>query len=87
MCIRDWSLVDSARTAGLKISIDQYPYDASYTGISVLIPAWARAGGQKEFVKRTQNSSLRDSIKNGIVFNILNDRGGNDLDRVQFAKV
>ena len=38
------SLVDSARTAGLNISLDQYPYDASYTGISVLIPSWARAG-------------------------------------------
>ena len=81
------SLVDSARAAGLKISLDQYPYDASYTGISVLIPSWARAGGQKEFVKRTEDSSLRDSIKRGIAFNILNDRGGNDLDRVQFAKV
>ena len=81
------SLVDSARTIGLKISLDQYPYDASYTGISVLIPSWARAGGQKEFIKRTKNASLRDSIKRGIEFNILNDRGGNDLDRVQFAKV
>ena len=30
---------------------------------------------------------MRDRIKNGIVFNILNDRGGSDLDRVQFAKV
>lgn len=81
------SLVDSARTVGLKISIDQYPYDASYTGISVLIPSWARAGGQKEFIKRTEDASTRDSIKKGIEFNILNDRGGNDLDRVQFAKV
>ena len=81
------SLVDSARTVGLKISIDQYPYDASYTGISVLIPAWARAGGQKEFIKRTEDVSMRDSIRKGIEFNILNDRGGNDLDRVQFAKV
>ena len=53
------SLVDSARTVGLKISIDQYPYDASYTGISVLIPAWARAGGQKEFIKRTEDVSMR----------------------------
>ena len=81
------SMVDSAREIGLKISIDQYPYDASYTGISVLIPSWARAGGQKEFVRRTKDPKLRDSIKKGIVFNILNDRGGNDLDRVQFAKV
>ena len=30
---------------------------------------------------------LRDSIVNGIVFNILNDRGGGDLRRVQLARV
>ena len=81
------ALVDSARVAGLNIMIDQYPYNASYTGISVLIPAWARAGGNKAFIERVSNPKLRDSIKNGIVFNILNDRGGDDLDRVQFAKV
>jgi dihydroorotase/N-acyl-D-amino-acid deacylase len=81
------ALVDSARVAGLDILMDQYPYEASYTGISVLIPGWARAGGNKQFAKRIDNPILRDSIKNGIIFNILNDRGGNDLDRVQFAKV
>ena len=81
------ALVDSARVAGLDILMDQYPYEASYTGISVLIPGWARAGGNKQFAKRVGNPSLRDSIKKGIIFNILNDRGGNDLDRVQFAKV
>jgi len=67
--------------------MDQYPYNASYTGISVLIPSWARAGGNKEFIQRLDNPKLRDSIKNGIIFNILNDRGGDDLDRIQFAKV
>ncbi|WP_347923970.1 D-aminoacylase [Pontimicrobium sp. SW4] len=81
------ALVDSARVAGLNIMIDQYPYNASYTGISVLIPGWARAGGNKAFIERVSNPKLRDSIKAGIVFNILNDRGGDDLDRVQFAKV
>jgi len=81
------ALVDSARVAGLNIMIDQYPYNASYTGISVLIPGWARAGGNKAFIERVANPKLRDSIKAGIVFNILNDRGGDDLDRVQFAKV
>ena len=81
------SLVDQARAKGLNIMIDQYPYNASYTGISVLIPGWARAGGNKKFIERLKSPKLRDSIKNGIVFNILNDRGGDDLDRVQFAKV
>jgi dihydroorotase/N-acyl-D-amino-acid deacylase len=39
------AMVDQARENGLNIMMDQYPYNASYTGISVLIPGWARAGG------------------------------------------
>lgn len=81
------AMVDSARAAGLDIKLDQYPYNASHTGISVLIPGWARAGGNEVFKKRVQNPKLRDSIKSGIIFNILNDRGGEDLKRIQFAKV
>jgi len=84
---RTLAMVDSARAKGLDIKMDQYPYAASYTGISVLIPNWARAGGPEEFKKRIADPVLKDSIKNGIVFNILNDRGGSDLDRVQFGKV
>ena len=81
------AMVDSARGAGLDIRIDQYPYDRSYTSISILIPGWARAGGNDAFRERLANPRLRDSIKAGIVFNLINDRGGADLDRVQFAKV
>lgn len=81
------AIVDSARASGLNVLMDQYPYDASYTGISVLIPSWARAGGDEAFKNRVLNPKLKDSIKKGIVFNILNDRGGDDLDRIQFAKV
>ena len=81
------ALVDSARAKGLDIKIDQYPYNASHTGISVLIPGWARAGGNDAFIERVKNPALRDSISAGIVFNILNDRGGDDLDSVQFANV
>lgn len=81
------SMVDSARVLGLDIMMDQYPYIASYTGISVLIPAWARAGGQEAFKLRIENSILRDSIKQGIVYNILHDRGGGDLNRILLAKV
>jgi len=80
------AMVDSARAAGIDVMIDQYPYTASYTGLSVLIPAWSRGGGQKEFIKRTENPVLKDSILAGIEFNILNDRGGGDLRRVQLAK-
>lgn len=79
------SMVDSARKIGLDIMMDQYPYTASHTGISVLIPSWAMEGGN--FASRIENPVLKDSIKKGIIYNILNDRGGKDLNRIQFSRV
>jgi N-acyl-D-amino-acid deacylase len=82
---RTLAMVDSARAIGLDIMMDQYPYTASHTGISVLIPSWALENG--EFATRVEALALRDSIKKGIIFNILNDRGGKDLNRIQFSRV
>ena len=81
------AMVDSARGAGTDVMLDQYPYTATHTGIGVLVPSWAMAGGTAEFRKRAADPVLRDSILAGIVFNILNDRGGGDLRRVQFSRV
>jgi len=80
-------MVADARAAGLDVMVDQYPYTASYTGISVLIPPWSMVGGRYDkFADRVADPTLRDSIKKGIVFNIMNDRGGGDLKRIQLAK-
>jgi dihydroorotase/N-acyl-D-amino-acid deacylase len=84
---RTLAMVDSARAMGLDVRMDQYPYTATSTGIAVLIPSWALAGGDSAFARRTRDPVLRDSIMRGIVFNLLNDRGGGDLRRVQFARV
>ena len=81
------AMVDSARKAGTDVMIDQYPYTATHTGIGVLVPAWAMAGGNAEFAKRLASPVLKDSIVRGIVDNIVNDRGGGDLARVQFSRV
>jgi dihydroorotase/N-acyl-D-amino-acid deacylase len=84
---RTLGMVDSARAAGVDVVVDQYPYTATYTGIGVLVPAWAMANGDSAFERRLRTPALRDSIVRGIVFNILNDRGGGDLRRVQLARV
>lgn len=81
------AMVDSARKAGTDVMIDQYPYTATHTGIGVLVPSWAMAGGDAEFRKRLAVPALKDSIMRGIIDNILNDRGGGDLARVQFSRV
>lgn len=84
---RTLAMVDSARAAGSDVRIDQYPYTATYTGISILLPPWSLAGGDSAFARRVSDPVLRDSIEAGTVFNIINDRGGNDLRRVQLARV
>ena len=85
--VRTLAMIDSARAAGVDVMADQYPYTATYTGIGVLVPAWAMADGDSAFARRLRDPALRDSIVKGIVFNILNDRGGGDISRVQLAKV
>jgi N-acyl-D-amino-acid deacylase len=81
------SMVDSARSIGLDIMMDQYPYTASSTGLSVLIPTWAMAGGNEAFKERVADPDTRKKIHEEIMFNIEYDRGGADLDVVQFANV
>ena len=84
---RTLRMVDSARARGIDVMIDQYPYPATYTGIGILLPAWAMADGRGAYERRLQDPALRDSIVRGIVWNIENDRGGGDLRRVQLARV
>jgi N-acyl-D-aspartate/D-glutamate deacylase len=81
------AMVDSARRAGTDVMIDQYPYTASYTGLGVLVPSWAQAGGDSALARRMREPALRDSILRGVVNLLETDRGGGDLARVQFADV
>ena len=85
--VKTLAMVDSARRAGTDVMIDQYPYTATHTGIGVLVPSWAMVGGNTEFERRLSDATVRDSIVRGIVDNIINDRGGGDLSRVQFSRV
>ena len=81
------ALVDSARAAGLDIMMDQYPYTASHTGLSVLIASWALEGSAEDFKNRVADKKLKARILEGIRFNLLNDRGGGDLKNIQFSTV
>ena len=81
------AMIDSARAAGIEVSADQYPYTATHTGISILVPSWALADGNDALQRRLEDPVLRDSIRSGLLWNLVNDRGGNDLSRVQFSSV
>ena len=69
-------MVDEARARGIDITIDQYPYTASQTGITALIPQWAQEGGRNRMLARINSQETQQSVKDAIVDKILYDRGG-----------
>jgi N-acyl-D-aspartate/D-glutamate deacylase len=68
--------IEQAQADGLKITADQYPWQASGTRISnALLPSWVKAGTQEEYMQRLNNQALRERIFNETAEN-LRKRGG-----------
>jgi len=78
-------LVEEARARGVDVTIDQYPYTASSTGIASLFPQWALEGGQKSTVERLSAPAERARIKATVVQNLKIDRGAGDPKNVQIV--
>ncbi len=69
--------IERARGRGVPVYADQYPYDASGTGLSAaLVPRWAQVGGQDAFAGRLGGVD-RGRITAAIVENLAR-RGGPD---------
>ncbi|MDB6174952.1 MAG: D-aminoacylase [Chthoniobacteraceae bacterium] len=52
-------LIESARAEGLDITEDQYPYTASSTGMSQLVPDNIKEGGHARFLERLGNAEAK----------------------------
>jgi dihydroorotase/N-acyl-D-amino-acid deacylase len=78
-------LVDAAIRRGVDVTSDQYPYPASSTGLPAVFPRWSLEGGTDALRVRLQDPVQRAKIKEGIVFSMINERGGNDPSRVTLA--
>jgi dihydroorotase/N-acyl-D-amino-acid deacylase len=56
------ALIDSARRAGFDVTADVYPYTASGTGLSAIVPAWVQAGGTDSMVFRLKDPEVRKRL-------------------------
>ena len=56
------SLVEGARARGLDVTADRYPYTASSTGLSTLLPDWAKDGGRIAVLGRLENPEERQRV-------------------------
>lgn len=79
-------LVDEARSRGVDVTIDQYPYTASQTSITALVPQWAQEGGNAQLLARIDSQETRPVLKAAVVERILFDRGGGDPKNVFISR-
>ena len=54
--------IEQARARGVHVCADQYPYVASSTGLSTVIPDWAHEGGWGKMVERLRDPEERKRI-------------------------
>lgn len=57
------ALIDSARHAGIDVTADQYPYIASGTGLSSILPTWVQAGGTDSMIARLRDPAVRSRLR------------------------
>lgn len=71
-------MVDEAIARGVDVSIDQYPYTASATTLTILFPGWSLDGGRDALLARMEDTAQRARMQREIAYNIEVDRGGNN---------
>jgi N-acyl-D-amino-acid deacylase len=60
-------IFDDARTEGLEVYCDMYPYIATSSGFSSSFPGWAREGGLEKFIERTRDPGLYAEMKKELI--------------------
>lgn len=80
-------LVDEARSRGVDVTVDAYPYPASATSISAaLMPTWAQEGTRDDILNRLRDSATRRKILGATLQIILDGRGGGDPRNIMVSR-
>jgi N-acyl-D-amino-acid deacylase len=57
------ALVDDARSEGLDVTFDTYPYEWASTRLLIMIPPWVQSGGPMRTKERLADAGVRDRIR------------------------
>lgn len=56
------SMIENARTAGIEVTIDQYPYTASSTSLNSLLPSEILEGGRDSTISRLSDKTVEKEV-------------------------
>lgn len=59
--------IEQARAQGLDVAANIYPYEASSTGLSAILPSWALEGGWDALKKRLADTETRARIERDVL--------------------
>ena len=57
------TLLEDARSRGVRLGCDQYPYIACQTWLTSILPYWAQAGGAKAVAQRLTDPEVRAQLR------------------------
>ena len=81
------ALLESARSDGLDVTADQYPYVASSTTLQAILPPWAQEGGVDQVLQRLQDPDTRTKIRDDLLGPSGETRTQASLDNVMISSV
>jgi N-acyl-D-amino-acid deacylase len=55
--------VDQARTSGIDLTFDSYPWEAGSSTLHMVVPMWAHNGGPYELLQRLKNKDDRSKMR------------------------
>lgn len=67
-------LINNARSEGLDITTDMYMYNASSTGLNVVLPDWAKEGGHQKTMEMITKPEVRKRMIEDIDFHVPPDK-------------
>jgi N-acyl-D-amino-acid deacylase len=60
------AMIERARSEGLDVTVDQYPYRAGATSLATLLPPWAHEGGIERLLERLSDHELKQKMREDI---------------------
>jgi len=72
-------ILDKARSRGINVSADAYPYTAYSTSLTILLKAWVKEGGPNAILRRLRNSDARRRIRREVTERVGESPGDFDL--------
>lgn len=80
------ALIERARSEGIEVAANVYPYDASQTTLSIRLPDWTQNGGREKMLERLRNPETRARIREEIGSSLAEGVAGATPETILFGR-